>query len=438
MTNSAADLLPAETVRRSNETIAVRPTAGKITAVTRRLFNAMLYFSQHDGPRDVYRRSLVEIMELAKYTSRNTADVKDQLRAMQGYQVEWNSQNESEKRWGVSGMIAQAEVIEAGKGSMVYVEWSLPPKIRDQLLDPQFYTRLSLQIHSSLRSGASIALYEICSRYATNPSKVTMREHWEWWRPRLTGNPEEEAYSEYKYFKRDVLKAAITEVNALADIEIELLEFKNGKRVEDIQFKVIRKSFPLLDMPEEKPVDGELLEQIMRLGIKLKEARELYAEHEIGFLRKTVIHTEQRAASPDMPALVSKAAYFKKALQGRFVDSLDAMTAPVAVEAPKTPQETQEAKKERLMAHFRSHRIKTAYDAYKELDVEDQAAMRDAFRQVTPVAGFRSEIKQHGLGRSEALKTSFCEWYAEHLWGKATDSDFLAFMMQNADLFEEK
>ena len=61
----------------------------------------------------------------------------------------------------------------------------------------------------------------------------TARKSWAWWRPVLLGRPDDERLQrlEYRIFKRDTLRPALAEINALADIEIEMLEFKSGRFV---------------------------------------------------------------------------------------------------------------------------------------------------------------------------------------------------------------
>lgn len=413
---------PAE-VKRSNETIGIVPKSGRITLVVRRLFNVLLYCSQREGPKDVYRRPLSELAHLAEFTSSDTATLKEHLQQMNLTPIEWNERTVDEDRWGITTLISQAVIIER-KGVGTFVEWALPPKIRDMMLDPEQYTRLSLQIHSTLKSGASVALYEICARYLTSPGKVTMRKPWEWWRPRVTGNPEPDAYPEYKYFKRDVLKPAVAEVTALTDIRIELLEHKEGRRVADLQFRVERKAIPGLEMESGKPFDGELLERVMRLGIAQRDARAFYNTHEADFLRSTVELTEKRAAQE--PPLRSKAAYFKKALKGRYADE---QAAPSAAKAPAAPS-TEERRLDAMM-RFTAHRNGEALAAYRELDADQQLEARNKFVQATDVERYKQEVKKRAL-TSPAVEAAFSEWYAEALWGKPGEADLLDFMMKHA------
>jgi hypothetical protein len=404
-----------EVLRQPNQTLAVLPVSGRITATMRKLFATMLFFSQQDGSRDVYRRSFGELMNLAEYNSRNSLDLREQFRMLQSIQVEWNTQASDETRWGVSGMIAQAEIIEH-KGHATYVEWSLPPRIRQELLDPTSYTALLLHMSTALRGGSSIALYEICSRYKTSPNGLTMRQQWEWFCPRITGNPLIEV-TEYKYFKRDVLKRAIAEVNAMTDIEVTLIEHKIGRKIEQIQFKVARKSNPFVAWSDSpggaNTVDMDLLNNIVAFGIKPKQAKIWCEEHDEAFLRKTVSLVRQREGAVGLPKLGSTAAYFRIALRDRHADQPDkAPTKPPALPpgallALPTAAEIAQV-----------DRIRTADQAYREMSIEDQEARREQFIKATPVAAYAREVKRHGLGRSQAAKAAFCEWLADSLWGK--------------------
>jgi hypothetical protein len=411
-----ADLSPSEVVRRPNQTLAVMPKNGRITAVMRRSFIALLYFSQKDGMQEIYRRTLKELAQAAQFTSSNTKELKDHLRELQATQVEWNTSNSEESRWTISSMIAQIDIVEQ-KGGATIIEWALAPRVRNELLNPESYTSLTLQIYTSLRSGASIALYGICSRYKTNPSRVTNRDHWDWWRPRLTGNPEPDANNEYKYFKRDVLRPAIKEINAVADIEIELLEYKNGKRIEEIQFRISPKVSMLME-PEPvaaiESVDGELLEQIIRLGFKEADARKICSQHDATYLRKSIALVEQRAAAPNLPPVASKAALFRTAVKDGYANVIEIVPhRPAAM----PPAESPEVKQQHAAFSLMAERVRQAYEAYKELSEDEQAAKREEFRLATKVSTFKTEIRRRGIV-SMPVRTAFCEWYAGQLWGE--------------------
>jgi plasmid replication initiation protein len=424
------DSAPGTAVRRPNETIAINPTKGKITLGTRRLFNLLLYFSQQDGVRETYSRPISEVMAHVT-TSKDSEWLKNCFRQMQETSIEWNNKDGRVEEWGISGLISEARIITAGNSTTI--AWALPNIIRERLMDPRFYTKLTLEIHSKLTTGASIALYEICARYLTNPTKVTNREHWEWWQPRLTGNSKRDA-KEYKYFSRETLRPAIAEVNQVSDIVVELIEHKNGRRIEELQFRVVKKGLPQLEQETTKSFDGELLESMIRLGISQKEARVLYAEHDLGLIARTVALTEQRAVAPTLAALKSKAAFFKKALSGEYAKAAraqggEALAAPVPVATMAAPEE----KKAQVNAKIAARRIYDAQKLWEEQGADEQLALLREFRDQSAVEGYRKDITRRGLACmvSIALRTAFCQWYAHKTWGNVTDQDVIAFLMSS-------
>lgn len=424
------DLFPAENevLRRPNQTISITPTNGKITAVMRRSFVVMLAFSQKDGHQETYRRPLSELARVSGYTSRSTGELKDHLRSLQAIQVEWNNSNGAANQWTVSGLIAEVSLIET-KGQPTIVEWVLLPRVRAELLNPVSYTSLALKIYTSLRSGASLALYEICSRYKTNPTRVTNRAEWEWWLPRITGNPDSDM-PEYKYFKRDVLKPAIKEINAMSDIEIELLEFRHGKYIKEIQFRVRHQDNLLLEREAVEDVDGDLLEQVIRLGFKEPTARKYCQEYDADLLRKTIILVEQRAANKNLPELKSKPALFRKAVKDRYADVNVAEPAKRPVEATESPQ----AKQERLMNILQVQRAKEAYNLFLEVDDAERQEIRDKFLQTTSAVPFLKSGSKSSDMRSTPFRTAFSLWYAELLWQAPTQQDLIEFMIKNPNL----
>jgi hypothetical protein len=70
-------------------------------------------------------------------------------------------------------MIAHAELIQ--NGNELVLEWSYAPNIKQELLDPQRFAKMSLQVIAALNTMASVVLYEICCRYADNPSGLIAR-----------------------------------------------------------------------------------------------------------------------------------------------------------------------------------------------------------------------------------------------------------------------
>jgi plasmid replication initiation protein len=138
-------------------------------------------------------------------------------------------------------------------------------------MSPGTYTKLSIYYQGLLRSGPALALYEICRRYATNPSRVTSIEIYEYWHSALTGNPRDEPPA-YKYFKRDVLKPAIAEINSTTDIEVDLIEHKNGRKVERLQFYVELKKQQNIAFPAPPLINSEIIGKLITYGFSQQES----------------------------------------------------------------------------------------------------------------------------------------------------------------------
>lgn len=437
--NTDVTLAQASGLRRPNETIAMIPKVGKISLGTRRLLHLLLCFAQEDGPKEIYSRNISKIMEFVT-GSKDSEWVKKCFREMAATVIEWNFKEEGSEVWAVSNLISEGRIITSGGATSV--TWELPRLIRERLMDPRFYTKFSLEIHSRLSTGASIALYEICSRYATNPSKLTNKEPWEWWQPRLTGNAKRN-YPEYKYFSRETLRPAIAEVNEVSDLIITLVEHTNGRRVEQIQFKVERKT-PEALAEKPVPVDDELMKTIRALGISEKVAKELYASHSHALLTDTVSLTNKRNMDRSLTPLKSTAAFFKKALLGEY-----ARVTPTAIpqkpgrqqggegEAAATPVGKEPAaatsptgvgmvapvtqKGEGAVATSptasEAIRVSAAFEQWEKKSEQEKIALLHAFAESTTVLSYKKDVQRRGAAciSSNMTRTAFCQWYAGEL-----------------------
>lgn len=288
------------------------------------------------------------------------------------------------------------------------------------VMSPGSYTKLSVYYQALLRSGASLALYEICRRYATNPSKVTNRAEWEWWYGAITGNPVREELPEYKYFKRDVIKPAIAEINLVTDINIELIEHKVGRRVAQLQFAVTQSQQSALMFPAPPVIDGDLVQRMMVLGLSQEDACDLLATNEEAKLRATLDLVETRIRSPKAGKIESPAGYFKIALR-------DGYAAPTEV-AKKTLSRLEkkpdvEASISAIRERYLVERAKEAFSFFKELSDEEQGEWLARFKQSGAAKGI-SLAK--GLATNTA-RTAFSMWLAAEQWADPTDSELLAF-----------
>jgi hypothetical protein len=268
-------------------------------------------------------------------------------------------------------------------------------------------------------------LYEICRRYATNPSKVTNRAEWEWWYGALTGNPVTDAIPEYKYFKRDVIKPAVAEINMVTDIVVELVEHKQGRRVVSLQFKVTPSQQTSLMFPAPPIIDGSLVERMIALGIAKEEACNILATTDDAKLRATLDFTEKRVGNANASPVDSPAGYFKLALRDSYASNAEAVKKP----APKVEKKPNvEASIEAIRERYLVARAKDAYDMFNELDLEEQESWLARFKESSGAKGIKLT---RGISTASA-KTAFSMWFAQEHWPEPTDSDLLAFAAVNS------
>lgn len=425
------DNLPSS-VRKAHEAIAITPKSGKLTLLTRKLYNAQLIAAQKQGKdRETYRSPLKDIVANASYDSKDIELIKQHLRQMIQTKVEWNSLGEDDnRRWGVSVLLAEAEIIEDKATGMTQLEWSYPPKLKARLLDPSVYARISLQFMNKLRSGQAFSLYEICARYCGSPGMVTNRATWEWWRPVLTGVPDDspdvKGYREYKIFKRDVIKPAISEVNSMTDLTVELIEHKAGRRVVEIQFGVAKKVQSALPFGDAPLFDMALLSQLMSLGASQADAEHIYVETEEGTLRAALKEVARRQSNKKLPPLGSPWAYFKTLLK----------SGTIKAEEPKKLPSKPKVTHEEIAARYLDHKRDEARAMFREMLDEDKDAWLDKYRanlelEATdePAASVvLDELGRKGL-KSKRAEVGFFTWLAEETWGKPTEKDLLDFVL---------
>ena len=403
-------------LRKAVEAIAIKPHAGRLTLLTRKLNNVLLAAAQEQGiDRPIYRLALSQVCAKTDFDSSNTAILKDHLRKMASATVEWNLGAKGSRRWGITNML-EVEIIEDGQ--RCWIEWGYPAKLKDKLLAPDVYARLNLQWQNSFRSGAALALYEICVRYADSPGQLTMRLPWEEWRPRLTGVPDSEdsTYKEYKYFKRDVIKPAMVEVNSLTAIEVSLIEHKNGRAVADLQFSVKQKNQAALSFDEPNLIDLSLISRMQSLGFSQAQAEKVYTDTDEGRLRGTLDYVEKRLKQAN-PPIENPVAYFRDALakgygvkapgqlEGEKQKALAKPKGKGGAPGPESPAEVTR----QLAEAWWSEQRQMARDSFFALSAAEQGAELARFEATGVPSHLTKRWKNEGLENPMCL-SAFTKW----------------------------
>ena len=420
-----AEMKPSQNiVKRANETIGIVPSGNhRLTNLVRRLYSVILLFSQKQGDKEEYRAVLSDMLEAANSAGSNRTQVKTILRDIRAIGVDWNVREGDRHVWKNVGLIEEAGLID-GKGTPTIVTWKLPKIIRNRLLDPHgFFTRISLETMTRLKSGASIALYEICCQYASNDhgkgeGGLTFKGSVDEWMPKILGT--RKTGYEYKFFKRDVLQSAIDEIHSIAGMQVELIEHKAGRKVVELQFRVFQNAkLPtgavienhLPDSLQNKAQNPVFLyaERIQAFGLSKSAAEKICREfaYNEAYLLKSIVLVEQREKSTNATPLRSKAAFFKQALKEGYADTATniSSTSPRALVSVKPPESAEEVRLRQEMLSMRSeiwrrYQAKSNEPAMKELLDEFLRSANSAVVTFARKGGINNMV----------VKTSFIEW----------------------------
>jgi hypothetical protein len=418
--------------RKTNEAIGLRISEGKLSLLSRKLFNVMVYKAQSavlgahapidtEANKKYFWIPLSDVAKHASFDSNDTELLKKQLDEMQSIKIA----SEDEHQWTSERLIASVKFVNTSglrrRGGTVWVGFAFPPEVFELVMNPTTYTKLSIYYQGLLRSGPALSLYETCRRYATNPSHKTSIHDYGYWYSMLTGNPISDEPPPYKYFKRDILKNAIVEINKCTDIEIELIEHKRGRRIEKLQFEVHLTSQPGLQFPAPPVIDTELMGELEALGFSASDSQDICGSNTEEKIKATLALVHARMASKGAAPLDAPAAYFRWAIK-HAQTGLDEKAIGV-VSKPKAKQPEEGGS---VLEKFLIVRARSAVEAYKELAGNEAEAVMDRFRQSPSAKGIKP-----GKGLESTMARSlFGRWYATELWGEPTAQALDHFVQQ--------
>lgn len=427
-------------LRKPVNTLAIVPQSKRITPLARKAYNVMLHMAQAQGiERTAYRALVADVIAGLDFDSNDTQLIKKHLRSMAATTVEWQSPTTGEgSSWTVSGLLAHAKISkERGQN---WIEWSYSIELKQELLEPSVFARLSIEIISQLRTHAGIALYEICTRY--KEVGRTSRQAWQWWRPVLSGQPESARTQklEYRFFKRDTLKPAIAEVNAITDLEVELVEHKEGRFIAELQFLVRRKSQPPLPLRNPpQPVDLSLIVQAQKLGVSDDHAEELLDTYGSEALRSGLTALEKRIATAFPGPLRDPYRYLKSLMPGEAEKLVkqQAMQAMTSEEKSRDVGATDVRRKAQWVEEWlRQRREKVASDLESLSEDEQQRIVSSLLddmtaRDVHP--SIRRRLEQSGW-RHPLVVNEMIKFYAKatigEQWDRPTAEELLTVAAQ--------
>jgi hypothetical protein len=315
----AADSLE---LRKPHEMIVMVPRSARVTLTARRIYTVLLQVSQaRMGAMGampladfMFEAPLAAILRTTGSDGNDRTAAKRYLGEMRSLEVDWESTAPGDGvKWRGFSMLSEV-ALESRRGE-TWVSWSFPPSIMSALKDPSRWARIDLDILARLGTYAAVALYEICVRYRDNPGGVTSRKPLSWWTDALSNAPGGDR-REWRKFKNERIKEAVEEINRETDLDIELIEHRQGRLVSEAQFAVRRRGKSQGSLTgAQPPVDASLALRAETLGIREIKLESLIKEFGDDMVRQKLELLEQRAANSSLRAVDNPFLYLRSLLR---------------------------------------------------------------------------------------------------------------------------
>ena len=222
-----------------NEVIKASPAIqiqGKMTHLQRRAWNILLANAYNELPhKEIHSVGVAELAAKLGYESNDLDYLKETLRALRNFEVQWNILRKDKKQeWGVAGLLAEARIVDG----ICYYEYS--PSMRQRLHNPRIYSKLNLHLQNEFKSRYALILWEVCFDYFDTDRGQgetpfipleTLRE--------LLGIESDE-YPLFPELNRTVLKPALKEINVLTNYHVEIEQKRIGRKVAELKFSIQR------------------------------------------------------------------------------------------------------------------------------------------------------------------------------------------------------
>ena len=320
-------------LRKAVDAVYAYPQQGKLTLVGRKAFNLLLANAMDQGvDREWYEIEIGELAKDIRYDSNDIKRLETTLNEMQTTLLKWdvletiNNQEvpvrDSVQLLGAIRLIGG--VSEGGKRSSVArsVRYQFDSRVKQRLLVPEVYARINLQLQATIKSAYTLALYEQLIRYRSNVATdgwaYTVKLPWREWRSLILGGDYSPGYENYKYFGRDVLNKSMKELNQrVVEFEFELMVFKAGRNISDLQFRLRERAQATLGLSSDEPLidTGAIARRLEAFDFKKTEITKIIRLNDLVVLEEAADETEARIRRNDLNPIRVKTAYFLNSVQ---------------------------------------------------------------------------------------------------------------------------
>lgn len=206
----------------------------KVSLMGQQVFNVLLAYARKNLKTASTHKIAVKNILKHVPSAKNVKHLRKVLKEM-CTPVEYNIfDKDKEAEWGFFALLPYAKI---PKGSGI-CEYSFMDKMIELLANPRMYAKINLLIQKRY-SGNKYGwfLYELCFDYKeigkTPVMSIDELRHY--------FGMEGKEYKQFKIFKRDVINAALKDLNKQTDLNVTAETFRTGRKITHIQFHIKRK-----------------------------------------------------------------------------------------------------------------------------------------------------------------------------------------------------
>lgn len=284
--------LRGEKVRRDIAMLAFEPVNLSLTVTARKAYTVMLYLAQRTSKNQDggYTSPLASIVRGGGTNVKMGDVVMEYLKQMTSTNVLYRPVSETEQysllpdqpaaeddpeETRVFPLLSEARIFKRGGDN--WITWFYPPTIEEQIIDPQRWAVIELDVVAQLTTYTAVALYEIVARYRDSPGQLTPKRKAEFWVPILRGSSTSKD-REWRKFKGEFVQPAISQINEVSELEVGIIEHKyGGRKVIDVQFSVRRRK-KATPSPA-TPVDISVVSFGLELGVTQMQVEQLLEQY---------------------------------------------------------------------------------------------------------------------------------------------------------------
>lgn len=392
-----------------------------LSLVQRKVSNAWLKNAIQTAP-DADGWWSLRIADLAMdigFDSNNREYLRDSALELMRIVFEWDVVAGAGKRakWNASVLFPDVQMTSD------QIKYRISSQLKDQVLNPDIYAMIDMNIVKKFRRASSLAIYEFCTRFERIGH--TAEIPWESFRDMILGeSSESKSYQEYKYFKQKVLKPSIAEVNSQADITISLREATEGRRIKAIAFDIIKTSPPQIETSIDDGRVLVLVGEMVKVGLLQSEAKRLAQNHSVEELTAAMDFLRKRMADKRSAPVAKPAAYLRMVLKNGWaiVDEAAVGSLATSRDAEAAAKAGKASKAQMLLEQYMAEQLRQAEAYFNELDAADQESMIERYNTQQSVPGLKV-----GKKAGKGAKVAFFTWLGIETWGHPSPEQLLEF-----------